>query len=192
MTVAQYLEKYLEEHPEINKRFKDARSEGYDKVYHTSRRNREKICMGMCDRQRTLDKATAELEEMLARCLDDKNTTPDIQFMYMKNITREEAIPALAEAIMNNRIESEIIYGMRAAYEDKEKEFILLLCIAVICSIVIIGVIVVWYCSTPVSSHIYVDEETGVNYIRINDDDWIPRYDSNGEIMVTKTTTEET
>lgn len=52
----------------------------------------------------------------------------------------------------------------------------------------------IWSCNIlsnqTTCMNVYVDPETGVNYIKIDNGHWMPRYDSDGNIMVTITTEE--
>lgn len=63
----------------------------------------------------------------------------------------------------------------------------------IILLLVIIAAIIDAFCylSNPVmNTFVYVDPDTGVNYIKINNDHWMPRYDSDGNIVVTIITEE--
>lgn len=62
--------------------------------------------------------------------------------------------------------------------------------ILVTLGVIIFSIVALCKSSKP-QMHVYVDPDTGVNYIQINNSKWMPRYDSDGNIMIT-TITEET
>lgn len=62
--------------------------------------------------------------------------------------------------------------------------------ILVTLGVIIFSIVALCKSSKP-RMYVYVDPDTGVNYIQINNSEWMPRYDSDGNIMIT-TITEET